>query len=392
MRHDNFRSAFVFSLFTTSSTAFFRSSSLSVRSRRRRLQLQSSSIDNELGTTTTTTSKVQKSPPKKDDSNPDYWKIAPSLMYPEPRPLTPALQEALETNTHPVETQEELGYGISLLCDWRENWYTYESPIDNNNNNLIDPKTGVADYICDEIEGNVPDDLVGTLYRNGPGKFGVNNERVQHVLDADALVYKLEFSASSQSSIRFRSRFVETQHFRDEQAANRFLYRGTFGTGPTFEGLDGRPKNGLNADPLEPSTLSKIVGGAFNTNIKSKWNCCFLFRSSVVISRCCCFYLALHSKLLISFFSTLVSFYISFQLDSANTQIISFGGKLLALFEAGLPHRLDPNTLETLGEDTMGGTLKSALPVKLENVPEEAVPDFLGGSAVRFIRNWVFFL
>jgi hypothetical protein len=63
--------------------------------------------------------------------------------------------------------------------------------------------------------------------------------------------------------------------------------------------------------------------------------------------------------------------------------VISFGGKLLALFEAGLPHRLDPVTLETLGEDTMGGSLKAALPVKM-GIPDEFEPDFLGGHAVSF--------
>eukprot|EP00979_Chaetoceros_neogracilis_P016788 scaffold9434_cov267-Chaetoceros_neogracile.AAC.1 len=69
--------------------------------------------------------------------------------------------------------------------------------------------------------------------------------------------------------------------------------------------------------------------------------------------------------------------------NSANTQVISFGGKVLALFEAGLPYRLDPETLETLGEDTMGGILpKGKLPVKMScGVPEEYTPSFIGGAA-----------
>jgi hypothetical protein len=62
---------------------------------------------------------------------------------------------------------------------------------------------------------------------------------------------------------------------------------------------------------------------------------------------------------------------------------------VLALFEAGLPYSLDPTTLETIGEDTMGGALKSSLPVKLGNgIPEEFVPDFIGGHAVS-CRLWV---
>ena len=43
--------------------------------------------------------------------------------------------------------------------------------------------------------------------------------------------------------------------------------------------------------------------------------------------------------------------------NTANTHVISFGGKLLALFEAGLPYRIDPATLDTIGEDDMSGTL-----------------------------------
>lgn len=69
-------------------------------------------------------------------------------------------------------------------------------------------------------------------------------------------------------------------------------------------------------------------------------------------------------------------------IDSANTQIISFGGKLLTLFEAGLPFRLDPETLETLGDDTLGGALKDSLPVKLGKDLKGFEPDFIGGSAV----------
>jgi hypothetical protein len=279
-----------------------------------------------------------------NNNNKEYWKIAPSPFHPEPRPLTPDLEKALNEQSHPTETQDELGRGVSILSDWRENWHTYESPPEDPD--LIDPLTGYAEYECDAIEGTVPDDLVGTLYRNGPGKFGVNGERVQHVLDADALVYKIDFPPpvppkEGPRKISFLSRFVMTEHFVEEQKNQKFLYRGTFGTGPSSEFFDARPKNGLNADPIEPTTISKVVGGAFNTDIK----------------------------------------------NSANTQIVSFGGKVLALFEAGLPHRLDPLTLETLGEDTMGGALKSALPVKLgDDIPEEFVPDFIGGHAVSSMK------
>jgi all-trans-8'-apo-beta-carotenal 15,15'-oxygenase len=43
--------------------------------------------------------------------------------------------------------------------------------------------------------------------------------------------------------------------------------------------------------------------------------------------------------------------------SAANTNIVFHGGKLLALWEAGRPWRVDPETLETIGEDDLGGAL-----------------------------------
>lgn len=42
----------------------------------------------------------------------------------------------------------------------------------------------------------------------------------------------------------------------------------------------------------------------------------------------------------------------------ANTHVIHWGGKLLALWEAAEPHRLNPVTLETIGLDYLGGLLQ----------------------------------
>src|SRR5438270_1552862 len=43
--------------------------------------------------------------------------------------------------------------------------------------------------------------------------------------------------------------------------------------------------------------------------------------------------------------------------SAANTNVVFHAGKLLALWEAGRPWRVDPVTLETIGEDDMGGAL-----------------------------------
>jgi all-trans-8'-apo-beta-carotenal 15,15'-oxygenase len=43
--------------------------------------------------------------------------------------------------------------------------------------------------------------------------------------------------------------------------------------------------------------------------------------------------------------------------NPANTHIVPWGGKLLALYEAGLPYGIDPHTLTTIGQAGLDGTL-----------------------------------
>lgn len=48
--------------------------------------------------------------------------------------------------------------------------------------------------------------------------------------------------------------------------------------------------------------------------------------------------------------------------NTANTSVVHHGGRLLALWEAGLPHELDPESLETRGRFDFDGELTAALP------------------------------
>eukprot|EP00538_Stauroneis_constricta_P006374 CAMPEP_0119545776 /NCGR_PEP_ID=MMETSP1352-20130426/433_1 /TAXON_ID=265584 /ORGANISM="Stauroneis constricta, Strain CCMP1120" /LENGTH=715 /DNA_ID=CAMNT_0007590375 /DNA_START=117 /DNA_END=2264 /DNA_ORIENTATION=- len=247
-----------------------------------------------------------------------YWRRGTSSAHPNGQRITTELYNAIVTRSHPEEAQEDLGFGQYLECDWRDAWKSYESPADNPT--LIDEATGFAEYTCD-VEGQLPDDLEGVLYRNGPGKFGVGDERVQHVLDADGLVLRMEFPKKkgpfSRRKVKFTSRFVETEALKEEREADKILFRSAFGTGPAAF-FDKDAKKGVNAEPQQRSWISKIFGNAFNMDIK----------------------------------------------NPANTQVVSHGGKLLALFEAGLPHAMDPTSLKTLGEETLGGTVHSGFPIK----------------------------
>ncbi|BAZ27905.1 Retinal pigment epithelial membrane protein [Cylindrospermum sp. NIES-4074] len=144
------------------------------------------------------------------------------------------------------------------------------------------------DYWIDEIEGEIPLELQGTLLRNGPGLLDVNGQRLHHPFDGDGMISRITFT---KGRAHFRNSFVKTTGYLEEKKAGKILYRGVFGTQ--------KPGGWL--------------ANAFNFKIK----------------------------------------------NIANTNVIYWGGKLLALWEAAEPHRLDPYTLETLGKEYFNGVLSA---------------------------------
>jgi all-trans-8'-apo-beta-carotenal 15,15'-oxygenase len=144
------------------------------------------------------------------------------------------------------------------------------------------------DYWIDAIAGQIPPQLTGTLFRNGPGLLDIHGTPIRHPFDGDGLINAISFTPGGR--VHFRSRFVRTEGYIAEQKAKKPLYRGVFGT--------------------------QKPGGW--------WHNAFDLRLKNI----------------------------------ANTQVIYWGGKLLALWEAAEPHRLDPQTLETLGLDYLEGLLQ----------------------------------
>src|SRR5581483_10295085 len=76
------------------------------------------------------------------------------------------------------------------------------------------------------IEGKVPKDLNGTLYRVAPGQKEIFGVRLQHLFDGDAFVSRYSFR---EGKVSLRARFVETPQRLEEIKAGRMLY-GEFGT------------------------------------------------------------------------------------------------------------------------------------------------------------------
>ncbi|MEN9218680.1 MAG: carotenoid oxygenase family protein [Gloeomargarita sp. DG_2_bins_126] len=139
-------------------------------------------------------------------------------------------------------------------------------------------------YEIEEVTGQIPTDLTGTLFRNGPGRLDRGGQRYHHPFDGDGMISQVSFQ---NGRAFYRNRYVQTPELQAEQQADQILYRGVFGT-------------------LKPGGWLHNI---FDLRLK----------------------------------------------NIANTNVIYWGGKLLALWEAAQPYRLDPRTLETLGLDDLGG-------------------------------------
>jgi all-trans-8'-apo-beta-carotenal 15,15'-oxygenase len=72
-----------------------------------------------------------------------------------------------------------------------------------------------------DIEGAIPVELRGTLYRNGPGQFGQFGTRYTHPFEGDGAITAVRFEAGSASGA---CRVTETAGLREERAAARLLY------------------------------------------------------------------------------------------------------------------------------------------------------------------------
>ncbi len=138
------------------------------------------------------------------------------------------------------------------------------------------------------IKGEVPKDLNGTFYRNGPGRLERKGDWVHHPFDGDGMISSMQFK---DGNVTLSNRFVRTKAWEEEEKAEKFLYRGVFGT----------KKSGLS------------LSNAFDLRLK----------------------------------------------NIANTNVIKLGEELLALWEAGSPHSLNPETLETNGIANLQGALSA---------------------------------
>ncbi len=163
------------------------------------------------------------------------------------------------------------------------------------------------DYWIEDWEGTIPPSLHGTFLTVGPGKYERGGVPIKCWLEGDGAMTAVTFHGGR---VHVKARFVETKAYLEEKIENCFLYRGQFGTMKT----------------------GRHNGGGIGSNVTNKKK---RFR-----------------------FPPINAFDMNFK-NPSNTKPLYWGNRLLSTFETALPHELDPHTLETRGEFTFGGLLRS---------------------------------
>lgn len=110
------------------------------------------------------------------------------------------------------------------------------------------------DYWIDEVEGELPSDLQGTFFRNGPGRQKIGGTPYGHWFDGDGMLSRFTFTGDR---VHFRNRYVRTPKYVRETAANAIVCRG-FGTQ-----IPGGFLRNVGKMPANPANTNTIVHGGY---------------------------------------------------------------------------------------------------------------------------------
>ncbi len=161
-----------------------------------------------------------------------------------------------------------------------------------------------------EVRGEIPRELHGTLYRNGPNPaFPPRAGMDYHWFDGDGMIHAVSLE---RGQARYRNRWVRTRRFELEREAGRSL----------FGGLTSMAQS-------DPEAFRALEARG----------------------------LSLYER-------------VQLAVDAGNTNVIWHAKKLLALLEVANPTELDPRTLETLGAYDYGGKLAGGMTAHPKLDPE----------------------
>jgi all-trans-8'-apo-beta-carotenal 15,15'-oxygenase len=129
---------------------------------------------------------------------------------------------------------------------------------------LVGFESAVADqdFAAVQIEGRLPAGFAGTFYRNGPARHDFGGQRYHHWFDGDGMVHRYHLRDGQMS---YRARFVQTEKFKAEQAAGKFLFDGggtTFADSGSGAGPDSINPANINILPLKDEIWAMWEGGS----------------------------------------------------------------------------------------------------------------------------------
>jgi carotenoid cleavage dioxygenase-like enzyme len=78
------------------------------------------------------------------------------------------------------------------------------------------------------IQGKLPQWLTGTLFRNGPAKFQLENQSVNHWFDELAMLHRFSFT---NGRVSYTNRFIQSSAFEKSKQEGKITYR-EFATDP----------------------------------------------------------------------------------------------------------------------------------------------------------------
>ena len=117
-----------------------------------------------------------------------------------------------------------------------------------------EPQNQEFSYWPGKIEGEIPKDLTGTFFRNGPGRLRVGEEQFGHWFDGDGMICAFTFK---DGKVHFKNRYVRTPKYLKETESGRIEFRG-FGT----QRPGGLLGNALRF-PANPANTNTIYHGGY---------------------------------------------------------------------------------------------------------------------------------
>ncbi|XP_076183038.1 neither inactivation nor afterpotential B isoform X2 [Ptiloglossa arizonensis] len=144
----------------------------------------------------------------------------------------------------------------------------------------------VIEPIPGEVTGQIPSWLKGTLLRNGPGSLKVGEYNFNHLFDSSALLHRFHIA---NGKVTYQCRFVQTDVYRKNNAAQRIVVT-EFGTKPV-------------PDPCK--SIFQRIAAMFHPDDDS---------------------------------------------DNSMISVYPFGDEYYTFAESAVIHRIDPETLETIGK------------------------------------------